>query len=77
MKPTTLIAASLSTVMLGACDQPTYKLDQAQRQELFFKCMEKLPKGPDKVVYNDWDAVVSECGSQAYSMSQKCVKNCT
>lgn len=74
-KITTMVAVACFALLTG-CSQPDYQPDQAKREELFFHCMQALPRGPDKTVYNDWDEVITECGSQAYQMAMHCVKNC-
>jgi len=67
-----------SMVLLAAgCNQAKWEADTKLQAELFFKCLKHLPAGPLAAKYNDWDEVVSECGSQARLMSWKCVKNCT
>ena len=66
-----------STALLAACDVPIYKQNQELRRELFFKCLDKLPKGPEKTVYNDWDEVVAECGIHAQNLALTCKKNCS
>lgn len=43
--------------------------DQCLRRELFNECMKLLPGGPIATHYNDWDDVVSECRSYAWSVS--------
>ena len=43
--------------------------DQCLRRELFNECMKALPGGPIASHYNDWDEVVSECRSYAWSVS--------
>jgi hypothetical protein len=50
--------------------------DKKAEQELFFKCMEKVPPGPVATHYNDWSEVIEECGQQAQKMTWGCVKNC-
>ena len=63
-----IIIAVLCLGMVG-CNKCEYVENQTKRQEIFFKCMKALPAGPQATKYNDWDEVVSECGSQAYYMS--------
>lgn len=56
--------------LLAACNTENQtQADQCLRVDLFKQCMALLPKGPDKTVYNDWDEVVAECGSQSYYQS--------
>ena len=43
---------------------------KALRIELFEKCMQLLPDGPQTTKYNDWAEVVEECSTQAYYMSR-------
>lgn len=64
------VAALLQGCMM---DGPTrLETDQCLRQEMFFKCLSMVPKGPEQVRNsNDWDEVVHECGSQAYYLAQR------
>ena len=71
------LLAVIFTVGLVACDDmPTWRVDRKLQQELFFKCLDKLPPGPSKTKYNDWDEVIEECGSQSRNMANKCVRGC-
>ncbi len=45
--------------------------DQCLRRELFNECMKLLPGGPIATHYNDWDEVVSECRTYAWSVSHR------
>lgn len=57
---------------------PSYGVvDKNLQQQMFFKCMESLPAGPQATMYNDWNEVVAECGEQARRLSWGCVSNCT
>ena len=61
-------------VVLCACSGPQPQdrvVDQCLRQKLFKECMQELPAGPQKTVYNDWDEVVNACGEQAYYGSMR------
>jgi len=71
MKKLILILTVLG--ILGCTPEPTHRweTDQELRQELFFKCLEKIPKGPSYTKYNDWAEVIEECDSAAYHMAQK------
>lgn len=73
-----IIGAFMLTAVLAGCDVVAeYGVtDKKAQQELFFKCMEKLPVGPVASHYNDWSEVVNECGTQARNMTWGCVKNC-
>lgn len=65
MKPIIILAA----LMLVGCDKPPQSMrevDQCLRREIFMQCLAAVPKGPESTRYNDWDEVVSQCGSQAY-----------
>ena len=78
MKTIWLLVLSIPVVVgLTGCNAPHYKTDDKLREELFFKCMQSLPAGPLATKYNDWDEVVSECGQQAYYLSNRCVSNCS
>lgn len=64
------------SVILAGCSEDSeffcpYKPDQELRAKLFQECLKLIPKGPQVVKYNDWDEVVSECGSQAYYQSMR------
>lgn len=69
-------------MLLAACDAPPLKpapeweVNQSKRLEYFQICMKSLPAGPLSTQYNDWDEVVSECGSQAYYLALECVAYC-
>ena len=73
-----LIGASMLSAVLAGCDVGAeYGVtDSKAEQELFFRCMEKLPAGPVAAHYNDWSEVVAECGKRARAMTWGCVKNC-
>ena len=68
MKFAILIAAVL---LAGCSEEVTNGPDQCLRAELFKACMAVLPAGPLATKYNDWDEVVSQCGSTAYYQSQR------
>ena len=50
---------------------PTYIPDQCLRQQLFEKCLNLLPAGPQTTMYNDWDEVVKSCDHQSYYSSHR------
>jgi hypothetical protein len=56
--------AVLSLVFLSGCTETT-ATDQCLRREIFFQCLNSLPAGPVATKYNDWDEVVSQCGTEA------------
>jgi hypothetical protein len=62
-------------VALSACDketmEPKLTIDQCLRAQLFNQCIKTLPPGPLATKYNDWDEVVSECGSQSRNLSYR------
>ena len=63
-------AFAMSLLLLAGCGEyATPEPDQCLRAELFKSCMASLPAGPQATKYNDWDEVVSACGSQAYYQS--------
>ena len=75
-----LAALALVAALVG-CDtrkqevaQRTEAYDQCVRAELFQACLATVPAGPQAAKYNDWDEVVSECGTQARTMSVRPVK---
>jgi hypothetical protein len=66
------VAIITALLLLTGCDSPISSNgpNQCMRQKLFKECLELLPIGPRTVSNsNDWDEVVSECGSQAYYQS--------
>jgi len=71
-----IVATILAIFVLG-CDflfpEPDvrWEIDQRLRQELFFKCLDKIPQGPERTKYNDWAEVVEACDEAAYYMSYK------
>ena len=71
-----LLVGSMGLLAAG-CNAPQWGPEKKLQQELFFKCMKHLPAGPSATKYNDWDDVVSECGTQARDMSWQCLKNCS
>lgn len=62
------------TCIGDGCEAGIHIADQCLRAELFKSCMAALPAGPLATKYNDWDEVVSECGSQSYYQSQRQIK---
>jgi len=57
-------------LLLAGCDEMKGPVvNQEIRERLFFQCLERIPKGPEQTKYNDWDEVISECGTQAYYMA--------
>jgi hypothetical protein len=69
----------LLVALLAGCDSvkpEKWETDQKLRTELFFRCMEALPAGPQQTKYNDWDEVVAECDNVAYYQARSCVANC-
>jgi hypothetical protein len=69
MRPALIICARfwlsvLALVFLSGCTETT-ATDQCLRREIFFQCLNSLPAGPVATKYNDWDEVVSQCGSEA------------
>lgn len=71
---TTKLAAFALVAALAGCDTRTEAYDQCIRAELFQACLAAVPAGPQATKYNDWDEVVSECGTQARTMSVRPVK---
>lgn len=62
----------IAIVSLAGCGPvDSTEADQCMRREIFFQCLSSIPKGPEKTVTNDWDEVVSECGSQAYYQAMR------
>lgn len=62
-----LIAATLSTLLMGGCGRPTTAMDNIdteERKALFVECMNLLP---DHV--SSKEGAVSECSSWAWSIA--------
>jgi hypothetical protein len=74
MNTKTLIVALIALLSVTGCvDRMSNTAIQARKDlriSLFEKCMKLLPAGPSETKYNDWDEVVSECGTQSYYMSR-------
>jgi len=64
-------AFTIAAAMTANAASAEMVLDQCKREELFFKCMQMVPKGPDSTKYNDWDEVVAECGQQVYYLAHR------
>ena len=75
-----IVFASCAAVAFGIykCDSdvPVYRTDYRIAEDLFLKCLEKLPEGPVQTKYNDWDETVAECQQASIILSQRCIKNC-
>lgn len=70
MKTLIIIVFLLSLIGCSE-DKCQLKYDHELKREIFFQCMKALPAGPQATKYNDWDEVVSECGTQASYMAYK------
>ena len=71
---TAKLAAVVCAIALAGCSngvvpERTHAYDQCLRVELFQACLKALPAGPQGTKYNDWNEVVSECGTQAQYQS--------
>jgi hypothetical protein len=63
-------AIPLLLLAFAACDsRQLTQPDQCLRARLFKECLAAVPTGPTHVKYNDWEEIVSTCGSQAYYQS--------
>ena len=49
----------LCCLVLTGCGR--HVTDKIVEQEAFYKCLDRLPKGPTTTVYNDWDEVLQQC----------------
>lgn len=63
------IATIVILITLTSCSMPKFVIDREKQEAIFFKCLEKIPKGPTTVKYNDWDDVVRECNTISVQMS--------
>lgn len=74
-----LIFPLLLLIFLAGCTEdrrPKYAVSQAKRQEVFERCLSKIPAGPVSVKYNDWDEVIKACDKIAKSQAMFCIANC-
>ena len=67
----------VAVVFLAACEPPESKhvQDQCLRTVLFQQCLERIPKGPQTSVYNDWAEVVDTCGTEANYQSYRRIEH--
>lgn len=73
-----VIIGIISIISITGCstkeEEKVNKLEVSKRQEMrteiFMKCLEKVPKGPEKTHYNDWSEIVEACESAAFYQSQ-------
>jgi hypothetical protein len=71
-------AIVLISLLVAGCENGPLErsgYDQCMRAKLFKECMAILPTGPSETKYNDWDEVVSGCGSQALYQSLRLTKH--
>lgn len=66
-------AIVLAFVLIGlaGCER-TYtsiKYDEDRVIELFQDCLDRVPEGPQKTHYNDWDEVIEMCHKVARKMA--------
>lgn len=66
-----VVAFSFAAMLAGCTPREEHIIDQCMRRQIFFACLNALPKGPDSTKYNDWDDVVGECGTQAAMQSYR------
>ena len=70
-----VVLAQMVGCSKGGVLEPAYGYDQCLRREILKECMANLPAGPVSTKYNDWDEVVSECGTQAGRLSWRNLDN--
>lgn len=63
------IATIIMLLAFTSCSVPRWVVDREKQELLFFKCMEKTPKGPTTTKYNDWDEVIRQCFIVSREMS--------
>lgn len=70
----------LAVLLFTACTPPPqrtwhYDCDATSQREIFLSCLERLPRGPERlaVAGNDWDEVVAECRDTATRIACKVV----
>ena len=64
-----LFVLSTALVLTGCEELRPPEPDQKLRNQIFERCLEKLPAGPVTTMYNDWDEVVDACSRAAYYQS--------
>ena len=72
-RSTFALSILIALLSVAGCTPESDAVVQARKDlriELFEKCMNLLPAGPQETKYNDWDEVVSACGTQSYYMSR-------
>lgn len=73
-----LSAVVVGSLLVAGCEgqfvDGEWVSDQGLRRQIFKECLQMLPKGPERTVYNDWAEVVSECESAAFYQSRVWVK---
>lgn len=66
-----LLLIFISLIFLR-CEICTFEVvDKKRGEDLFFKCLKSVPKGPDATNYNDMDEVVEQCRLTAYEFSKE------
>lgn len=72
-----IISVAIASVAIGLMVwgfsklPPLPKPNYPERQELFFKCLDRIPEGPKSIGnYNDWNEVVAECRKSATYLSK-------
>ena len=71
-----MLVCVLFSIVFISCGYPSWVSDKRLGREVFMECLKNIPKGPDRVVANDWDEVVYACKIIAMDYGQICVKNC-
>lgn len=72
-----LLAEAVILALVGcACvEQPKGRwreeCDAVMRREVFLSCLEKVPRGPERITVagNDWDEIVAECSRASYRIA--------
>jgi hypothetical protein len=61
----------IGLILITSCEPEDRTIqDRCLQREIFKECMNSLPAGPVSTHYNDWDEVVKECGTIAWSHSR-------
>ena len=72
MKRTQVFALAVVALGLAGCDRPTQQIiDRCMQNEIFERCLARVPPGPQVAHYGDWDEVVDSCNSSARDQSRR------
>lgn len=75
-----VLGAMAIQLIMASCERTPqrtwhYDCDAGVEREIFLSCLERLPRGPERLAAagNDWDEVVVECRNTARQIGCKVV----